>query len=55
MMTLLPLHGRRIHIAGNVDCAPSIATAEELKLMRDFVRRVPDLACETRRNLSGTC
>jgi hypothetical protein len=38
MMTLLPLHGRRIHIAGNVDCAPSIATAEELKLMRDFVR-----------------
>jgi hypothetical protein len=27
MMTLSPLHGRRIHIAGNVDCTPSVATA----------------------------
>jgi hypothetical protein len=40
MMTLSPLHGRRIHIADNVDSAPSIATAEEVKLMRDFVREL---------------
>ncbi len=39
-MALSSLHGRRIHIAGSIAKDPSIASAEEVKLARDFVQKL---------------
>lgn len=34
------LHGRRVHIAGSINDSPEIASAEEVALARDFVKRL---------------